>query len=64
MNDLERWLEKPRSVGLTLFVPVVIAAAYLISVWAFALLLLPFVFSLYKGYKRSRPITEMPIHVC
>ena len=53
--DLEKFLEMPRSVLLGFFVPIVIAMAWLITVWCFVLLLLPFVYSAYRAYKRCQP---------
>ena len=53
--DLEKFLEAPRSVLLGVFVSVVIAMAWLITVWCFVLLLLPFLYSAYRAYEDSKP---------
>ena len=52
--DLAKFLETPRSVFLGFFVSIVIAMAWLITVWCFALLLLPFLYSVYRAYEDSK----------
>ncbi len=59
-EDLGRWGIAPRSTFLELFVPVVLAMAALISLWCFALLVLPFLYNFYSTYQRTKPIDEIP----
>jgi hypothetical protein len=52
-DDLEKFLKTPRSVLMSFIIPVVGIMVAFISPWAFALLILPFLYSLYPAYRIS-----------